>query len=155
MSSLTTLARPYAKAAFELANSDSNLAAWDDMLSAVAIITADEGMANWLQSPPVVSAPSMRSMASTKADCTCSRFETSVSITAVRSGSSSATRLPASSQLEVPGPLNKHSRICGQVSPRYTRVNSAKLTAIASQRKIQAAQQRHVVRQTVIGAQLK
>jgi F-type H+-transporting ATPase subunit delta len=51
MSSLTTLARPYAKAAFELANSDSNLAAWDDMLSAVAIITADEGMANWLQSP--------------------------------------------------------------------------------------------------------
>ena len=51
MSSLTTLARPYAKAAFELANSDCNLAAWDDMLSAVAIITADEGMANWLQSP--------------------------------------------------------------------------------------------------------
>ena len=51
MSSLTTLARPYAKAAFELANSDCNLAAWDDMLSAVAVITADEGMANWLQSP--------------------------------------------------------------------------------------------------------
>jgi len=51
MSSLTTLARPYAKAAFELANSDRNLAAWDDMLSAAAIITADEGMANWLQSP--------------------------------------------------------------------------------------------------------
>ena len=51
MSSLTTLARPYAKAAFELANSDCNLAAWDNMLSAVAIITADEDMANWLQSP--------------------------------------------------------------------------------------------------------
>ena len=51
MSSLTTLARPYAKAAFELANNDSNLAAWDDMLAAVAIISADEGMANWLQSP--------------------------------------------------------------------------------------------------------
>ena len=51
MSSLTTLARPYAKAAFELANSDCNLAAWDDMLSETAVITADEGMANWLQSP--------------------------------------------------------------------------------------------------------
>ena len=51
MSSLTTLARPYAKAAFELANNDSYLAAWDDMLAAVAIISADEGMANWLQSP--------------------------------------------------------------------------------------------------------
>jgi len=61
MSSLTTLARPYAKAAFELARSDiadksgadksGNLTAWDDMLSAVAAVTADEGMARWLQSP--------------------------------------------------------------------------------------------------------
>jgi len=51
MSSLTTLARPYAKAAFELADSDGNLAAWDKMLSAAAVVTADEGMANWLQSP--------------------------------------------------------------------------------------------------------
>ena len=51
MSSLTTLARPYAKAAFELARSDDNLAGWDEMLAAAATITADEGMANWLQSP--------------------------------------------------------------------------------------------------------
>ena len=51
MSSLTTLARPYAKAAFELADNDCNLAAWDDMLSAVAVVTSDESMADWLQSP--------------------------------------------------------------------------------------------------------
>ena len=51
MSSLTTLARPYAKAAFELAQSDSNLAAWDDMLAAVADVTDDADMASWLQSP--------------------------------------------------------------------------------------------------------
>ena len=51
MSSLTTLARPYSKAAFELARSDDNLAGWDDMLSAAAAVTADEGMARWLQSP--------------------------------------------------------------------------------------------------------
>ena len=51
MSSLTTLARPYAKAAFELANGDNNLAAWDDTLSVVAAVTSDEGMAAWLQSP--------------------------------------------------------------------------------------------------------
>ena len=51
MSSLTTLARPYAKAAFELASGDDNLAGWDEMLTAVALIAADEGMANWLQSP--------------------------------------------------------------------------------------------------------
>ena len=51
MSSLTTLARPYAKAAFELASADGKLAAWDDMLAAVATVTSDESMANWLQSP--------------------------------------------------------------------------------------------------------
>ena len=51
MSSLTTLARPYAKAAFELANGDSNLAAWDDLLAAAAAVTSDEAMAGWLQSP--------------------------------------------------------------------------------------------------------
>ena len=51
MSSLTTLARPYAKAAFELAMADSNLAGWGDMLIAAAGVTADEGMAGWLQSP--------------------------------------------------------------------------------------------------------
>ena len=51
MSSLTTLARPYAKAAFELARGDNNLAGWDDMLATVTLITADEGMAAWLQSP--------------------------------------------------------------------------------------------------------
>ena len=56
MSSLTTLARPYAKAAFELARSANadkggNLAGWGDMLAAAATVTVDEGMANWLQSP--------------------------------------------------------------------------------------------------------
>ena len=51
MSSPTTLARPYAKAAFELANSADALAAWDDMLAAVSNVTADEGMIGWLQSP--------------------------------------------------------------------------------------------------------
>ena len=51
MSSLTTLARPYAKAAFDLANGDSNLAGWDAMLSAAAMVTSDENMAGWLQSP--------------------------------------------------------------------------------------------------------
>lgn len=51
MSSLTTLARPYAKAAFELALGDHNLAGWDDMLGAVSQVTTDKAMAAWLQSP--------------------------------------------------------------------------------------------------------
>jgi F-type H+-transporting ATPase subunit delta len=51
MSSLTTLARPYAKAAFELASGDNKLAAWDDLLRAAEQVTADKTMATWLQSP--------------------------------------------------------------------------------------------------------
>lgn len=51
MSSLTTLARPYAKAAFELALGDNNLAGWDDMLAAVTQVTAEKAMITWLKSP--------------------------------------------------------------------------------------------------------
>ena len=51
MSSLTTLARPYAKAAFELAQTDNNLAGWDEMLTAVASAATEESMAAWLESP--------------------------------------------------------------------------------------------------------
>jgi len=51
MSSLTTLARAYAKAAFELAQGENKLAGWDDMLEAVTQVTADKAMAAWLQSP--------------------------------------------------------------------------------------------------------
>lgn len=54
MSSLTTLARPYAKAAFELAQGDNKLAAWDDMLRVVTQVTADAAMVRWLQSPNCV-----------------------------------------------------------------------------------------------------
>jgi F-type H+-transporting ATPase subunit delta len=51
MSSLTTLARPYAKAAFELAQMDNKLADWDELLAASAIVTADADMTSWLSSP--------------------------------------------------------------------------------------------------------
>jgi F-type H+-transporting ATPase subunit delta len=53
MSSLATLARPYAKAAFELAQGESNLAGWDDMLGLVNTIVVDPTMANLLESPDV------------------------------------------------------------------------------------------------------
>ena len=51
MSNLTTLARPYAKAAFELALGDGTLPDWDDWLGAVAAATAEADMVTWLQSP--------------------------------------------------------------------------------------------------------
>jgi len=56
MSSLATLARPYAKAAFELAQEEQALARWDDMLSLASDIATDDSMAKLLDSPDVSSA---------------------------------------------------------------------------------------------------
>ena len=56
MSSLATLARPYAKAAFELAQDEQTLARWDDMLSLASNIATDDSMAKLLDSPDVSNA---------------------------------------------------------------------------------------------------
>ena len=56
MSSLATLARPYAKAAFELAQGEQALARWDDMLSLASSIATDGSMAKLLESPDVSNA---------------------------------------------------------------------------------------------------
>lgn len=53
MSSLTTLARPYAKAAFQLARADSALQGWDDMLSLAAAIVDEEAVERLITSPEV------------------------------------------------------------------------------------------------------
>lgn len=51
MSKLTTLARPYARAAFELAFADDRLPDWDDWLAAVVTATAEADMVSWVQGP--------------------------------------------------------------------------------------------------------
>jgi len=56
MSSLATLARPYAKAAFELAQDEQALGRWDDMLSLASSIATDDSMAKLLDSPDVSNA---------------------------------------------------------------------------------------------------
>ena len=53
MSSLATLSRPYAKAAFELAHQARALAEWDDMLSLASALVSDEAMARLLDNPDV------------------------------------------------------------------------------------------------------
>ena len=53
MSSLTTLARPYAKAAFELARDEKALAPWDDMLKLASEMVVEKSMAALLNSPHV------------------------------------------------------------------------------------------------------
>lgn len=53
MSALTTLARPYAKAAFQLAKESDGLATWDSMLELAATIVGDERIAELIESPQV------------------------------------------------------------------------------------------------------
>jgi len=53
MSSLATLARPYAKAAFELAEEADALAGWDDRLRLASSLVADPSMGKLLESPEV------------------------------------------------------------------------------------------------------
>jgi len=55
MSNVTTLARPYAKAAFELADAHNVTAAWNDMLALASLLVSEESMASLLQSPDVSS----------------------------------------------------------------------------------------------------
>jgi len=51
MAELTTLARPYAKAAFEYAIEANRLAEWSDMLSFASQVVSDETMQQLLTSP--------------------------------------------------------------------------------------------------------
>ena len=53
MSELTTAARPYAKAVFELAESSGALDTWSEQLSAMASIVSAEGSAELLDSPKI------------------------------------------------------------------------------------------------------
>jgi F-type H+-transporting ATPase subunit delta len=53
MSTLATLARPYAKAAFELAQADQALSAWSDRLTLAAEMVTEPTLARLLESPMV------------------------------------------------------------------------------------------------------
>jgi len=63
MSSLTTLSRPYAKAAFALAEEGQALPRWEEMLTLASAITEDVTMAELLNSPQVSSAKAARIIA--------------------------------------------------------------------------------------------
>lgn len=56
MAELTTLARPYAKAAFESADAAGQLQQWSDMLALAAAVAQQDGMVKVLLSPALTSA---------------------------------------------------------------------------------------------------
>ena len=53
MSNVTTLARPYAKAAFDLADAGNATGSWNDMLALASSLVSEESIAVLLQSPEV------------------------------------------------------------------------------------------------------
>jgi F-type H+-transporting ATPase subunit delta len=74
MSSLTTLARPYAKAAFALAESEQALARWEEMLTLASTIATDDTMSELLGSPQISSAEAARLMADSAGSAFDDRF---------------------------------------------------------------------------------
>ena len=55
MAELSTVARPYAKAAFQFANETSSLDKWSNMLDFAALVVQDKAMADLLSNPKVTS----------------------------------------------------------------------------------------------------
>jgi len=82
MSSLTTLARPYAKAAFELAQDELALARWDDMLTLASDIVMEKTMAGLLESPHVSNAEVAKLISDTAGEAFSSRFSDFISVLA-------------------------------------------------------------------------
>ena len=53
MAEKSTIARPYALAAFELAKEQNDLAKWSDMLGFAAVMVSDEAMQDYIHNPAV------------------------------------------------------------------------------------------------------
>lgn len=56
MAEFTTIARPYAQAAFKLAQQNQALPAWSEMLGLAAVVAADAGMRKLLDNPRITPA---------------------------------------------------------------------------------------------------
>jgi F-type H+-transporting ATPase subunit delta len=74
MSSLTTLARPYAKAAFDLASSENALVAWDEMLVLASAMAGDDQMSALLDHPHVAPARVVATMCDAAGEAFSQRF---------------------------------------------------------------------------------
>lgn len=74
MSTTTTLARPYAKAAFELAGTDNATDSWRKMLVLASALVTEETMANLIQSPQLTSQQVVQVLSDTGGEAFDSRF---------------------------------------------------------------------------------
>jgi F-type H+-transporting ATPase subunit delta len=82
MSSLITLARPYAKASFELARDEQALARWDEMLKLSSEIVMEKSMAGLLESPHVSTSEVAKLITDTAGEAFDNRFTDFISVLA-------------------------------------------------------------------------
>jgi F-type H+-transporting ATPase subunit delta len=80
MSSLATLARPYAKAAFELARDEQALARWDEMLKLASEMATEDSMAALLESPHISNEEVVKIITDTAGEAFDDRFRDFLSV---------------------------------------------------------------------------
>jgi F-type H+-transporting ATPase subunit delta len=80
MAELSTLARPYAKAAFEYAREKDALAAWSEQLATAAAVSAAEGMDAVLDNPSLTDAQQAATLNEVCGDATGAEVKNFVSI---------------------------------------------------------------------------
>lgn len=82
MAELSTLARPYAKAAFEFAREHNALGQWSEQLATVAAVSADEGMDSVLDNPSLTDEQQAQTLNEVCGDATGPEVKNFVSILA-------------------------------------------------------------------------
>ncbi|NQX87362.1 MAG: F0F1 ATP synthase subunit delta [Halioglobus sp.] len=83
MAELSTLARPYAKAAFEYALEKDALSAWSQQLATAAAVAANDGMARVLDNPELTNEQQAQAMNEVCGDSTGSALKSFVRILSV------------------------------------------------------------------------
>ena len=82
MSNVTTLARPYAKAAFDLAEADGATGNWNDMLVLASAMVAEESIQNLLYSPEISNSQLVKILSDTAGEAFNGRFRDYLSVVA-------------------------------------------------------------------------
>jgi len=80
MSNVTTLARPYAKAAFELAGTEDATGGWNEMLVLASAMVTEESMAELLDSPQVSGGQLVQVLSDTAGEAFDTRFRDFLSV---------------------------------------------------------------------------
>lgn len=95
MAELSTLARPYARAAFEFARERGELPTWSAQLATVAAVTRDAGMAQLLSNPALTAEQQAQSLKDVCGDAINSHGQNFVSILASHKRLSLLTEISA------------------------------------------------------------